>query len=93
VSDTRPERRARGRWVLGLRLVAALGAAIALVARRRPEAERPSAPTFVGGETCAPCHADETRRWAGSHHDRAMEVASEQSVLGDFDGASFSYGG
>jgi len=43
-------------------LVAALGAAIALVARRRPEAERPSAPTFVGGETCAPCHADETRR-------------------------------
>jgi len=66
-------------------LVAALGAAIALVSHRRPETpERPSALTFVGGETCASCHAGETRRWAGSHQDRAMDVASEQSVFGDF---------
>jgi hypothetical protein len=41
----------------------------------------------------APCHAEETRLWAGSHHGRAMEVANEQSVLGDFNGASFTYGG
>ena len=89
-----PKPKARGRYVLGLLAVAALGGAIAVVSHRRPEVPaRSSTPTFVGGKTCAPCHAEETRLWVGSHHDHAMEVASEQSVIGDFNGASFSYGG
>ena len=51
-----------------------------------------SAATFVGRETCAECHAEEDRLWAGSHHDLAMQVAGPDTVLGDFDDASFTYG-
>jgi len=77
----------RGRYILALLVVAALGGAIALVSHRRPQGHAPSgAPTFVGGKTCAPCHTEETHLWAGSHHDHAMGVASEQSVVGDFNG-------
>ena len=51
------------------------------------------APTYVGGAACASCHASETEAWQGSHHDRAMAVASESSVLGRFDGATFRHQG
>jgi tetratricopeptide (TPR) repeat protein len=44
---------------------------------------------YVGGATCAECHQLQHDLWRGSHHDRAMEVASEESVLGDFDDATF----
>jgi cytochrome c554/c'-like protein len=37
--------------------------------------------TYVGASTCAGCHAPEAERWRGSHHDRAMEEATEQTVL------------
>jgi predicted CXXCH cytochrome family protein len=46
-------------------------------------------PQFVGRAQCAPCHAEETARWTGSHHDLAMQEATEASVLGNFDDASF----
>src|SRR4029453_13268601 len=36
--------------------------------------------------TCRDCHAAEFAAWSGSHHDRAMEVADPNSVLGDFSG-------
>ncbi len=49
--------------------------------------------TFVGREKCAPCHAEEDRRWEGSHHDLAMEEATEKTVLGNFDNASFTHFG
>jgi len=45
--------------------------------------------TYVGGQTCAQCHQGEYRLWHGSHHDRAMEVATEETVLGDFSDAVF----
>lgn len=48
---------------------------------------------YVGRETCAACHADEHRRWQGSHHDLAMQVAGPGTVLGDFDNAAFEYFG
>ena len=47
--------------------------------------------TFVGRQTCAQCHAAEVERWHGSDHDRAMEIASEESVLGDFNDARFTW--
>jgi predicted CXXCH cytochrome family protein len=50
-------------------------------------------PAFVGRQTCVPCHEAENRLWEGSHHDRAMQEASEQTVLGDFDDAVFTYNG
>ncbi|MBK1731839.1 tetratricopeptide repeat protein [Thiococcus pfennigii] len=47
-------------------------------------------PHFVGGARCATCHAEETARWRGSHHDLAMQEATEATVLGDFDDAEFA---
>lgn len=52
-------------------------------------ASNPGAGAFVGGATCAGCHQDEARAFAGSHHDLAMQVADADSVLGDFDDATF----
>ena len=48
---------------------------------------------YVGSVSCAGCHPREHAAWVGSHHDLAMQVASEDSVLGDFDGASLTAGG
>jgi predicted CXXCH cytochrome family protein len=45
--------------------------------------------TYVGGQTCADCHQPEFKLWHGSHHDRAMEVATEETVLGDFNNTTF----
>lgn len=45
---------------------------------------------YVGRESCAQCHQQETAAWTGSHHDRAMEIASAETVLGDFDDVEFT---
>ncbi len=50
----------------------------------------PSA-TFVGSEECKACHKREYDLWKDSHHDRAMEVASEETVLGDFNDRTFEH--
>ena len=45
---------------------------------------------FVGRQSCVECHPDETDRWRGSHHDLAMQPANADTVLGDFDDATFA---
>jgi len=54
-----------------------------------PMDAEPTAAEFVGRESCAPCHPAETAAWRGSHHDDAMDVASEATVLGDFADVEF----
>jgi len=44
---------------------------------------------YVGSAACRDCHADEYQRWASSQHAMAMQVADEQTVLGDFSGVRF----
>ncbi|MGD9215253.1 MAG: multiheme c-type cytochrome [Desulfobacteraceae bacterium] len=51
------------------------------------------APTFTGSQKCAECHKPQYDGWKGSHHDLAMDVAAEETVLGDFNGALFDYFG
>ena len=51
------------------------------------------APAFVGSETCAGCHQSEANLWRSSQHERAMAHATDKSVLGDFNDASFDYYG
>ncbi len=48
-------------------------------------------PTFVGSAECRLCHEAAFNDWLGSHHDLAMQVASDSTVLGDFNDASFDY--
>jgi cytochrome c551/c552 len=49
-------------------------------------AENNSAQT-VSRSVCATCHAEQVALWSGSHHDLAMQPASDETVLGDFDNA------
>jgi Flp pilus assembly protein TadD len=59
---------------------------------RTPDAPAASAPArFVGSAACASCHAAEHEAWRGSQHARAMQDATEQTVLGDFGDASFRH--
>ncbi len=51
------------------------------------------APEFVGSATCAACHAQEHADWQTSQHHAAMQVATEQTVLGNFENASFTKDG
>ena len=48
-----------------------------------------SVPAFVGRDACKDCHKTEYDKWKGSHHDLAMDVADDQTVLGDFNNAVF----
>ena len=47
----------------------------------------------VGGNVCGECHAQAYTAWRGSHHDLAMQVADERTVLGNFAQAKFTYAG
>jgi predicted CXXCH cytochrome family protein len=49
--------------------------------------------TFVGSESCAGCHQPEAKLWNGSQHHAAMQHATDKTVLGNFNDASFDYYG
>jgi len=54
------------------------------------EGRREAAPaTFVGREKCIDCHEKAAEAWRNSDHDRAMAIASDSTVRGDFDDAVF----
>ncbi len=46
--------------------------------------------TFVGREACRPCHEAAFESWLGSDHDLAMDVATAETVRGDFGNAAFT---
>jgi predicted CXXCH cytochrome family protein len=78
------------RAVLALTL-ASLGLAVgcqqAEPPARPPTATSAAPPSFVGSEKCASCHPKETEAFRGSDHARAMQPATDQTVLGSFDEA------
>jgi len=56
-----------------------------------PAVPAPAA-AFVGAQKCAGCHRQEHERWAESDHARAMQAASQATVLGDFADRRFTQG-
>ena len=48
---------------------------------------------YVGNGACANCHEQATADWTDSHHDLAMQEATPDTILGDFDNAQFNYHG
>lgn len=48
---------------------------------------------FVGTPVCRSCHTDAFEAWQGSHHDLAMQPATPESVLGDFDDVTVEHFG
>jgi len=49
--------------------------------------------TYVGRQSCVQCHQEQHQDWLGSHHDLAMDVANEETVLGDFSGVTLEHYG
>jgi Flp pilus assembly protein TadD len=91
-------RPATRRRVLAL-LALAVGGLVAVIVwwlpgpRGGASSSAPPPLDWVGVEGCEGCHEDETELWRGSHHDLAMAEATEETVLGDFAEASFTYNG
>ena len=46
---------------------------------------------FVDSKSCMECHQSEYQQWTNSHHDLAMDHASPETVLGDFNNTSFEH--
>ncbi|MBK9467685.1 MAG: tetratricopeptide repeat protein [Gammaproteobacteria bacterium] len=56
-------------------------------------AASPEVAGYVGSRTCGECHRTEHAAWQGSQHARAMQHATPDTVLGDFDDARLSVQG
>ena len=48
-------------------------------------------PAYVGAEACKACHERQYQDWWGSHHQLAMQEATDQTVLGNFHDAAFTH--
>jgi len=83
------------RVLVGSLIAIAVALLLYISFREIPQAEvvttEPAA--YVGGATCARCHEAQTELWRGSHHDLAMQVANEETVLGDFGGKTLTQSG
>ncbi|MCR9295498.1 MAG: hypothetical protein NXI32_22505, partial [bacterium] len=49
--------------------------------------------TYVGRDNCVACHQVQAELYRGSHHDMAMQLPDEQTVLGNFDDATLEHHG
>jgi predicted CXXCH cytochrome family protein len=76
-------------------IVAAAGFAFHLLdgSEQAVKAQDSSVATFVGSTTCAGCHQAEAKLWDASQHKVAMQHATDKTVLGNFNDASFDYYG
>ncbi len=52
-----------------------------------------AAAVHVGSQSCAQCHAAEAQAWQASQHAVAMQHATERTVLGNFDDATYDFQG
>jgi hypothetical protein len=74
-------------------LVIVLSIPLSLVLNRKAGNSKIQAAYFTGGRSCIECHQKEFRLWSGSDHDKAMSVATDSTVLGNFNDAGFTYNG
>jgi tetratricopeptide (TPR) repeat protein len=49
--------------------------------------------TYVGRQSCVECHQKEAERYQGSYHDKAMDLATDETVLADFNDATLEHHG
>ncbi len=76
--------------VLLLMIIAVPG--LLTTACSRDQSNESTGPEFVGRDTCAGCHQQQMKAYENSHHDLAMEEATEETVRAPFDGETFSKG-
>ncbi len=83
----------------GVVVLAVLVVAIALYRMHEPQpgesttAVLPAEASFAGRDSCIGCHGEAYDQWRGSDHDNAMDLATDDTVLGDFDNAEFTHAG
>ena len=70
-------------YVLGLFLILLLP--LSLLFKKTVKQEEQA--VYVGKENCKDCHQAEFDDWLGSDHDKAMDLANDSTVLGDFNNA------
>lgn len=49
--------------------------------------------SYVGRDACIECHRQQTEDFIGSDHDKAMDLATDETVLGDFNDVTFEHDG
>lgn len=82
------------RWRVSLPLlIALLGACSEAPEETTVANDVVSEAVFVGSESCASCHESEYADWLGSHHQLAMQDATPETILADFNDASVEYFG
>jgi Tfp pilus assembly protein PilF len=64
-----------------------------LVADWYHAAPKDAVKNYIGRSSCAECHQQQVQQFLGSHHDKAMDVASDQTVLGNFDDQAIEHFG
>lgn len=94
MSDSRPQPRSLRTY--GIAAAVALGLALAATLLLWPREDKlqpqdDSSASFVDPTQCAQCHQKEVQAWRGSHHDKAMAIANEANVLGNFNDVTFTH--
>ncbi|MCA9145321.1 MAG: tetratricopeptide repeat protein [Planctomycetaceae bacterium] len=91
--ENKPSNPVTRHWVQGVVLFVVLvagGATFADWWTCLPEDE-PNA--YVGRQACIQCHQQESKLWEGSHHDLAMDLATPDTVIGNFDNTELDHYG
>ncbi len=83
----------RAGFVATVIIVAAFPLYLARTASEKQKAGVRDQTYFVGRSACIECHKREDDLWIGSHHDLAMDTATDKTVLGDFNDHEFSHSG
>ena len=64
-----------------------------VLADRYQESPEEVAASFVGRDSCVDCHQQQATLFHGSDHDLAMDLATDETVLADFDGQEIEHFG
>lgn len=87
------KRRGWNRWTVVLTIAVLLCGGIVFFSRTTTETTGASKARYVGRQTCQSCHQQQHEKFLQSHHHQAMAVASEQTVLANFDNQSLEHDG
>jgi predicted CXXCH cytochrome family protein len=74
-------------------VIARLLACLGLISWGFSAASQAQTPNYVGSESCADCHTEQSTLWQGSQHAAAWTLPGPDTVLGDFDDAEFAHDG
>jgi len=85
----------RRRLILVVCLIAAVSIALGSWSYVETEKSRSYSASFVGRDSCAKCHVEQAQRYTGSHHDLAMDPATDETVVDPaaFDDVEFTHFG